>query len=168
MRLNGKSLMMAGTLSLATVATFTGCATGDRSTGQYIDDRATASKVKSQLKADPIFKFEDVTISTYRGVVQLNGWVNDQEQKQIAEKIARKTPGVLDVVNNLTLKPDFQLIHRDQRAVGGSSSGTNQMRGASSQDTQYQYQPRSQEQLQRERELQREQQQREQQQQDQP
>lgn len=145
MRGNVKSLMMAGGLSLATVATFTGCATGDRSTGQYIDDRQTAKHVKSGLNSNPIYKFEDVSVNSYRGVVQLNGWVNEQEQKQIAEQIAKRTPGVLDVVNNLTMKPDFQLIHRDQRAIGSSSSGTNQTHGASSQDAQ-----RSQEQLQRE------------------
>jgi len=140
--------MIAGALSLATVATFTGCATGDRSTGQYIDDRQTAKHVKSGLNSNPIYKFEDVTVNAYRGVVQLNGWVNEQEQKQIAEQIAKRTPGVLDVVNNLTMKPDFQLIHRDQRAIGSSSSGTNLTHGASSQDAQHQQ--RSQEQLQRE------------------
>ena len=97
---NMKSLIMAGSLGLATVAMFSGCATKDRSTGQYMDDRSTARRVKSELKHNPIYKFEDVSVNTYRGVVQLNGWVTQPEQKQIAERIAKNTPGVVDVVNN--------------------------------------------------------------------
>lgn len=107
---NLKSLIMAGTLALASVAMFSGCSTGDRSTGQYIDDRQTSKKIKGALTDNPIYKFEDVQVNTYRGVVQLNGWVEKPEQKQVAENIAKGTAGVMDVVNNLTLKPKFQVL----------------------------------------------------------
>lgn len=138
---NTKSLILTGALSLATVATFTGCAKGDRSSGQYIDDRMTARRVKSELKQNPIYKFEEVAVNTYRGVVQLNGWVEKPEQKQIAERIARNTPGVLDVVNNLSFKPQFQLVPGGQSAAGGTSSGTMQRQGGqTSQDWQRQQQ----------------------------
>lgn len=142
---NVKSLIMAGGLGLATVATFTGCATGDRSTGQYIDDRMTARRVKSELKSNPIYKFEDVSVNTYRGVVQLNGWVTQPEQKQIAERIAKNTPGVLDVVNNLSTKPQFKLVPAGESSTGGTSSDTTQRQGTGSQQEQ-----RTQEQIDRE------------------
>ena len=102
--------MIAGGLGLATVAMFSGCAKGVRSSGQYIDDRMTSHKVKGALTDNPIYKFEDVNVNTYRGVVQLNGWVTQSEQKDVAVNIARRTPGVLDVVNNISVKPKFQLV----------------------------------------------------------
>ena len=152
---NVKSLMVAGGLGVVSIASFTGCATSDRSTGQYIDDRMTARRVKSELGNNPIYKFEDVSVNTYRGVVQLNGWVTQSEQKQVAEKIALSTPGVLDVVNNLTMKPTFQLVPAGQSATGGTSSGTIQRQGEESRELQREQQ-RSQEELQRQREQQQE------------
>jgi len=136
---NIKSLIITGGLSLATIATFTGCAKGDRSSGQYIDDRMTAHRVKAELKSNPIYKFDEVSVNTYRGVVQLNGWVTKPEQKQIAERLARNTQGVLDVVNNLSFKPQFQLV--PGQASGGTTSGTIQRQGSqTSQDYQRQQQ----------------------------
>ena len=163
MGLNMKSLIMAGGLSLATVATFTGCATGDRSSGQYMDDRMTARRVNSELKANPIYKFEDVSVNTYRGVVQLNGWVTQPEQKQIAERIAKNTPGVLDVVNNLTMKPQFRLVPGGQTATGGTSATTTTERQSETSRTTQQEQQQEQQQQQQQQQL-REEQLREQQQ----
>ena len=141
---NMKSLIMAGSLGLATVAMFSGCATKDRSTGQYMDDRSTARRVKSELKHNPIYKFEDVSVNTYRGVVQLNGWVTQPEQKQIAERIAKNTPGVVDVVNNLTMKPQFQLVPGGQTSTGGTSSNTTQRQGEGSREYQREQQNQNQ------------------------
>jgi len=147
---NIKSLIITGALSVATVATFTGCAKGDRSSGQYMDDRMTAHKVKSELKQNPIYKFDEVSITTYRGVVQLNGWVEKPEQKQIAERIARNTQGVVEVVNNLSFKPQFQLVPGGQTSTGGTSSGTVQRQGGqTSPDYPQQQDQRTQEQIQR-------------------
>src|SRR6185436_9236912 len=132
----------AGALGLATFAMFSGCATKDRSTGQYIDDKTTARKVRSDLKDSPIYKFDEVNVSAYRGVVQLSGWVEKPEQKQTAERIAKSTPGVMDVVNNLSLKPHFQWVPVEQTSVGGTSSNTTQSQSGQSQ------QQRTQEQIQ--------------------
>ena len=66
--------------------------------------------MKDGLGHNPIYKFDEVSVTTYRGVVQLNGWIEKPEQKQVAENIAKGTPGVLDVVNNLTLKPHFEIV----------------------------------------------------------
>ena len=81
---NIRSIIMAGGLALVAAGMLSGCAKGDRSSGQYIDDRMTARKVKSELKNNPIYKFEDVNVNTYRGVVQLWGWDEKPEQKHIA------------------------------------------------------------------------------------
>ncbi len=128
------SLIMAGGLGLATVTTFTGCAHGDRSTGQYMDDRATAHRVKSELNHNPIFKFDEVEVNSYRGVVQLNGWVTKPEQKDIAEQIAKKAEGVIDVVNNIALKPQFQLVPNGQTPTGGTSTNTTEIKGTGFRD----------------------------------
>jgi hyperosmotically inducible periplasmic protein len=136
------SLMMAGGLAVAGVALFAGCSTGDRSTGQYIDDRQTASKVKSELKHNPIYKFEDVNVNTYRGVVQLSGWVEKPEQKQIAGNLAKNVPGVLDVVNNIAIKPKVQLVTPStESSTGRPSSEPTVREGQGSRESQQQNQP---------------------------
>jgi osmotically-inducible protein OsmY len=85
---------------------FQGCAaTGTReSTGEFIDDAAITAKVKTALLRDDIVKGLDVKVETFRGSVQLSGFVDNVTQQQHAEDIARATPGVVEVVNNTQLK----------------------------------------------------------------
>ena len=94
--------------SLAVVAGVTGCtSTGSRykqSTGEYIDDHGLSSKVKSALSDDTQFKYEDVKVTTFKSVVQLNGFVNTKDQKSRAEDIAKKVDGVKTIENNITVK----------------------------------------------------------------
>lgn len=90
-----------------TVATFsTGCAgTATReSTGEYIDDATTTTKVKAAFVKDPLVKALDVKVDTFKGTVQLSGFVDTAEQKVRAEQIAAGTQGVTSVKNNITLK----------------------------------------------------------------
>ena len=86
----------------------TGCtATATRqSTGEYIDDTAVTARVKSAFVTDESVKAFDVQVETFRGVVQLSGFVDNQNQKIRAEQIARSTNGVRDVRNNIQLKND--------------------------------------------------------------
>ena len=83
-----------------------GCAgTATRSsTGEYIDDSAITAKVKTAFIGDPVVKALDVHVETFKGVVQLSGFVNSQEQKNRAEQIARSTSGVTNVTNNISIK----------------------------------------------------------------
>lgn len=107
MRLNVKNAMLAGGLaaSLAMMA-LTGCqSTSERSAGRQLDDRIVNSKVKDALDDAPVYKFPEVRVMTYGGVVQLSGFVNDEEQKAKAGELARKVEGVHDVINNISLKP---------------------------------------------------------------
>ena len=96
-------------LCLATVpiaALMTGCA-GDRyhqSTGESIDDHGTSSRVKSALSNDPEYKYEGVNVTTFKGTVQLSGFVGTRAQKSHAADIAKGVQGVKNVENNITVK----------------------------------------------------------------
>lgn len=83
-----------------------GCA-GDRynrSTGEYIDDKGLNMRVSSALGDNPEYKFSDVQVTSFRGTVQLSGFVNTSAQKSTAGKIAKGVEGVKDVENNITVK----------------------------------------------------------------
>lgn len=75
-----------------------------KSTGQYIDDATITTKVKSALLKDSVVSGLQINIETYKGNVQLNGFVDSQEQKERAEEIAQSVEGVKDVINNLSVK----------------------------------------------------------------
>ena len=84
----------------------TGCmSTGDRTAGRQLDDRIVNSRVKDALQESPTYKFEEVRVMTYGGVVQLSGFVSTDEQKSRAAALARKVDGVHEVINNISLKP---------------------------------------------------------------
>ena len=101
------SLIVTLCLGLPLIATtFTGCA-GDRynrSTGEYLDDKGLNMRVKSALADNPEYKFGDVNVTSFRGTVQLAGFVNTSAQKAEAGKIARRVQGAKDVENNITVK----------------------------------------------------------------
>ena len=83
-----------------------GC-TGDRysqSTGEVIDDTAVTSKVKGELLKDPDVKGLAVKVKTFKGEVQLSGFVDTQAQKQRAGEIARGVKGVQWVKNDIIVK----------------------------------------------------------------
>ncbi len=95
----------AAVLGLTGCQTWTGHRSDERTSGQVIDDKRITSEVKGALANEPVFKFNDVDVKTFEGVVQLSGFVNTEEQKQRAGAVAQQTPGVARVVNNITLKP---------------------------------------------------------------
>lgn len=83
-----------------------GCsATATRqSTGEYIDDTALTAKVKTALITDETVKAFDVQVETFKGAVQLSGFVDSEAQRSRAEQVARGVSGVNNVVNNIQLK----------------------------------------------------------------
>ena len=87
-------------------ACFAACASSSRqsSTGEYIDDSVITSKVKSQLAVDDFLKSFQINVETYKGVVQLSGFVNSQMAVDKAGKITRGIGGVRSVRNNLIIK----------------------------------------------------------------
>jgi osmotically-inducible protein OsmY len=95
-------------LSLGGIATTfsSGCAgTATReSTGEYIDDTSITTKVKAAFVKDPAVKAMQVNVDTFKGTVQLSGFVDTPEQKSRAEQLARGITGVMDVKNNISIK----------------------------------------------------------------
>jgi osmotically-inducible protein OsmY len=84
-----------------------GCATGshyEQSSGQRIDDHATSSRVRAALGEDTQYKYGGVTVETFKGAVQLSGFVNSRDQKNRAADLARKVAGVRQIANNITVK----------------------------------------------------------------
>jgi len=106
-----KAIFVGGVSALVATAGLTaGCASWHKSSDerpatQKINDSATARRVKSDLNAAAVFKFPDVGVTAYNGQVQLYGFVDTDEQKRVAEDIARRTVGVTQVVNDITIKP---------------------------------------------------------------
>ena len=83
-----------------------GCAgTATRpSTGEAIDDGVVSTRVKTALLRDDGTPGTAIQVETFRGTVQLSGFVNTAAQKTRAVEIARATPGVASVVDNIVVK----------------------------------------------------------------
>jgi hyperosmotically inducible protein len=77
---------------------------GTRSTGEYIDDKSLSSRVNHALNENQTYKFDQVSVTSMKGTVQLSGFVNTADQKSQAGDITKNVPGVQDVVNNITVK----------------------------------------------------------------
>jgi len=115
------------TITAATAAigifALTGClSTSDRSAGRVIDDKMITSKVKGALKDSPTYKFDDVKVATYKGVVQLSGFVDTDEQKTRAGDVVKRVDWVRDVVNNITIKPHDDFPTPTGRSTTGERS----------------------------------------------
>lgn len=96
-------LLVAG---LGSAVLATGCAgtSTKESTGEYIDNSAITAKVKAALADDEIVKARQINVESFRGTVQLSGFVNTSEEKSRAGRIAASITGVQDVKNNITVK----------------------------------------------------------------
>ena len=92
--------------ALPLIGTVTGCA-GDRyheSTGESIDDTTITMHVKSALSNDTEYKYDGVDVKTFKGTVQLSGFVDTSEESHRAAKLAKGVEGVKDVENSITVK----------------------------------------------------------------
>jgi osmotically-inducible protein OsmY len=74
------------------------------STGQYIDDTAITTKVKTGIFNEPSLKSGQITVETYKSVVQLSGFVDSTASMDKAVAIARSVQGVSSVKNDMRLK----------------------------------------------------------------
>jgi osmotically-inducible protein OsmY len=73
-------------------------------TGEYIDDSVITSKVKAAFAADPTVKATQVKVETFKGTVQLSGFVDSRESAQRAVEIARGIKGVKSVKNDTVIR----------------------------------------------------------------
>jgi osmotically-inducible protein OsmY len=72
--------------------------------GEVIDDSLITSKVKAALVADPVVKATEVQVETFKGVVQLSGFVESPEAARKAVEIARGIKGVKEVKNAMVIR----------------------------------------------------------------
>ena len=69
-----------------------------------MDDKALAARVRDSLHNNPEYKFDDVGVAAYKGIVQLSGFVDTSDQKTKAGDLAKQIPGANDIQNNITSK----------------------------------------------------------------
>ena len=74
------------------------------STGGYVDDSVITTKVKALLAEDDFLKSFQISVETFKGTVQLSGFVNSQKAVDKAGEITRSVKGVESVKNNLIVK----------------------------------------------------------------
>jgi osmotically-inducible protein OsmY len=95
------AVLIAASLLLAA-----GCAStsNKESTGQYIDDSSITTRVKKAIFDEPSLSVAQISVETYKSVVQLSGFVDSTAQVGTAGSIARSVDGVTSVKNDLRVK----------------------------------------------------------------
>ncbi len=94
---------LLGALMLTTVVGCTSTPT-TKSLGEVVDDAAITAKVKSAFAIDPILKATEIQVETYKGVVQLSGFVAQPSDIPNASAVARSVKGVQSVKNDIRVK----------------------------------------------------------------
>lgn len=74
------------------------------STGEYIDDSVITTKVKTAILNEPTLKSIEINVETFKGVVQLSGFVTSQADINKATEVASQVKGVESVKNDMRLK----------------------------------------------------------------
>ena len=89
-----------------TLVAAVGCASNSKQAGagEYIDDAVITTKVKAAILDDPTVKVTEVNVETFKGVVQLSGFVSSQADINKAVEIARGVGGVKSVKNDMRVK----------------------------------------------------------------
>jgi osmotically-inducible protein OsmY len=73
-------------------------------TGEYVDDVVVTAKVRTAIFSEPNLSAAEINVETFKGRVQLSGFVATRDEIQRAGTIARGVAGVTSVVNNIRLK----------------------------------------------------------------
>lgn len=82
------------------------CASGPKKegAGEYIDDTVITTRVKAEILKEDSLKVAEINVETFKGVVQLSGFVNSVADQQTAVRVARGVPGVVSVKNDMRSK----------------------------------------------------------------
>ena len=83
-----------------------GCASTptQEGTGEYVDDSVITAKVKAAVLNEPSLKSAEINVETFKGVVQLSGFVSSQSAIDKAVEVARGVKGVKSVKNDMRVK----------------------------------------------------------------
>jgi len=100
------SRKFAALASATLLAVTLGCAstTKHEGTGEYVDDSVITTKVKAAMLADPTTKVMQVNVETFKGVVQLSGFVDNQAIATRAVEVTRGVGGVASVKNDMRIR----------------------------------------------------------------
>lgn len=95
-----------GFIAAFLLATMLGCASTATSegTGEYVDDTVITTKVKAAVFNAPTLKSSEINVETFKGVVQLTGFVSSRDDINRAVELARGVKGVTSVRNDMRLK----------------------------------------------------------------
>jgi osmotically-inducible protein OsmY len=96
--------LFAAAMVVATLAGCTGSPTRE-STGEFVDDSAITAKVKTALLDDKLTRGLKVHVETFKGAVELSGFVTTVTDKQRAAEVAKAVMGVNSVANGLVVRP---------------------------------------------------------------
>jgi len=93
-------------LAALIVALALGCASTSKQegTGEYVDDTVLTTKVKAAIFNEPTLKSAEINVETFKGVVQLSGFVTSTAAQNKAVEVARGVAGVKSVKNDMRLK----------------------------------------------------------------
>lgn len=93
-------------LAAAALTGVVGCTSTptQESTGQYLDDTAITTRVKTAIFNDASLKSAEINVETFKGVVQLSGFVNSAADIQNAVRLVQSISGVRSVRNDMRLK----------------------------------------------------------------
>jgi osmotically-inducible protein OsmY len=93
-------------VAASAMALLTGCVSTAKqeSTGQYIDDTAITTRVKTAIFKDEMLKSAEISVETFKGRVQLSGFVSTRPSIERAGIVAKGVQGVTAVTNDLRLK----------------------------------------------------------------
>ena len=102
-----KNIKIVSTLIAALMLTaVVGCASTAKheSTGQYVEDSVITTHVKAAILKEPSLKVAEINVETFKGAVQLSGFVRSEDNIVTAVKLARGIDGVTSVKNDMRLK----------------------------------------------------------------
>lgn len=93
-------------LSVFVLVFLVGCASSPtkEATGEYIDDTVITSKVKAAILKEPTLNVAEINVETFKGVVQLSGFVNSKEDTRKAVQLAQAVGGVKSVKDDMRVK----------------------------------------------------------------
>lgn len=97
--------------------------------GEFFDDKMLTGRINSALDDQPVYKYPDVKVHTFRGIVQLGGFVATEAQREAATEIAQRVRGVSEVQNDIIVAPLERTLARDY-IPGREQEGTAGTTGA--------------------------------------
>jgi osmotically-inducible protein OsmY len=104
--MNQVSKYLSAVFLAVTLVSAVGCASTSKQegTGEYMDDSVITTKVKTAIFNEATLKSAEINVETFKGVVQLSGFVNSQSDINKAVEVARGVSGVKSVKNDMRVK----------------------------------------------------------------